>query len=372
MKIFCKLWANALIVLLVTVGACKSQIRQELVFEPHIATKDKDSERLVARQVVLITNDDDNEIEKRLKNDPQLEEKLHKILVTRGGKQPIIDKIRGFLSISDKLLFWNRTIGSGELHEDAEIAVKLALEDGGASETHVSINEYNPKLIWQRTFQNDKTSFLSKVTFGTASALIYTVVPGRLVYFPGEHYNPFADTVVLYSNNLDIALHEAGHAVDFSEKQKKGIGPGLYTLGRFLFPIQLYQEAVANDKAFKFLKEHGTSEDVASAYALLFPAFGTYLASAIFASNGMISMIKTAQGREATKLTKWLDDKAAAIAEWKIFRKQGAPASATRLGTKAMKFAIVIPVIVAAHIVGRVMGAFVKTPYEKPVNPKLK
>jgi len=83
-------------------------------------------------------------------------------------------------------------------------------------------------------------------------------------------------------------------------------------------------------------------------------------------------MIKTAQGREATKLTKWLDDKAAAIAEWKSFQKQGAPASATRLGTKAMKFAIIIPVIVATHIVGRVMGAFVKTPYEKPVNPKLK
>lgn len=367
MQSFSNLWVNVSITLLVVVGACKSQIRQEPVFEPRLATEG--SGKLVARQVVLMTSSDDNEVEKRLKNDPQLEERLHKILITRGGEHPIIDKLRSFFTIPLKLIFWNRSVGSGELHEDAEIAIKLALEDGGASETHVSINEYNPKLIWQRTFQNDKTSFLSKVTLGTATALIYTVVPQRLFYGVGEHYNPFADTIVLYSDNLDLALHEAGHAIDFSEKHKKGIGAGLYSLGRLLFPIKLYQEAVANGKAFQFLKEHGTSEDVASSYALLFPAFGTYLAGAIFTSNKLISKIKIARGREATRLSKWLNNVADAMSKWRASRTHGGRITSS---SKAMKFAVVIPVIVAAHIVGRVMGAFVKTPYEKPINPKLK
>ena len=370
-----------------SVTACKPIVRQEPLFEPSIATKDDG--KLVARQVVLLTNESESEIEKRIKNDPQLEEKLHQVLVTRGKEHKIVDTLRSFFSWPEKLLLWNRTVGSGELHEDAEIAVKLALADGGSTSTHISINEYDPKIIWQRTFQNDKTSILSKVTFGTLIALIYTVIPGRLFYGVGDHYNPFADTVVLYSDNLDIALHEAGHAIDFSEKQKNHIGPGLYSLARFFFPITLYQEAVATGKAFEFTAEHGASEDVRSSYALLFPAFGTYLAGSIFAANGMIDVGKKLAGKEQTRLTKWLNRRAEGMADWwksKAFKmtgegtahvnyedlakfKESAPA-VKKLGVRAMKFAIIIPVIVAAHIVGRVMGAFVKTPHETPINPK--
>ncbi len=343
-------------------------MRQEQYFEPRIATKD--AGQAVARQVVLLTSEPDNEIEKRLKNDPQLEEKLHQILVTRGKKNKIVDTLRGFFTWSQKLLYWNRTVGSGELHEDAEIATKLALVDGDSASTHISINEYNPKIIWQRTFQNDKTSILTKLTFGTIYALVYTVIPGRLLYGFGDQYNPFADTVILYSDNLDLALHEAGHAVDFSEKQKKHLGPGLYTLARVFFPIMLYQEAVATGKAFKFTAEHGASEDLKSSYALLFPAFGTYLAASIFTANGMVSKIKTLRGKETTRMTKWLDRKAEAMANWKGFKGAAGSLGAERLGTKAMKFAIIIPVVLGAHIVGRAMGAFVKTPHETPINPK--
>ena len=351
------------------------------MFEPSIATKD--SGKPVARQVVLLSNSNDDEIEKRIKNDPQLEEKLHQVLVTRGKEHKIVDALRSFFSLPAKLLLWNRTVGSGDLHEDAEIAVKLALADGGTADTHISVNEYNPKIIWQRTFQNNKTSILSKVTFGTMSALVYTIIPGRLFYGGGDHYNPFADTVVLYSDNLDIALHEAGHAVDFSEKQKKHIGPGLYTLGRYFFPIKLYQEAVATGKAFEFTAQHGASEDVRSSYALLFPAFGSYLAASIFSANKMIDFGKKLAGKEETRLTKWLNKRAEGMEDWwkyKVFKRTGEETAninvistagrGRKLGVSAAKFAIIIPVIVAAHVVGRVIGAFVKTPHETHINPK--
>lgn len=365
-----KKWGSLMVVVF-AVTACKPLVRQSPNFEPQVATEN--SGKLVAKQMVLLTNESDDAIERRIKNDPQLEEKLHQILVTRGKENKIIDALRSFFSWPAKLLLWNRTVGSGELHKDAETAVRLALDEGASPDTHVSINEYNPKLIWQRTFQNDKTSFLSKITLGTWSALIYTVVPGRLLYGAGDHYNPFANTVVLYSDNLDVALHEAGHAIDFSEKQKKHFGPGLYSLARFFFPVALYQEAVATGKAFKFTKEHGASEDVKSSYALLFPAFGTYLAGSIFAANGMIEFAKQRMGKDSTRMTKWFDRRAKAMSEWKIFRKTMQPAEAKSLGklaTKAMKFAIILPVIVGAHIVGRVMGAAVDTHNKTPINPK--
>lgn len=358
-------------------------MRQELVFEPSIATKD--AGQPVARQVVLLTSESNSEIEKRIKNDPQLEEKLHQVLVTRGKENKIVDAARSFFSLPAKLLMWNRSVGSGELHEDAEMATKLALVDGDAAGTHISINEYNPNIIWQRTFMNDKTSLLTKLTFGAMTALIYTVVPGRLLYGLGDHYNPFADTVVLYSDNMDVALHEAGHAIDFSEKQKNHIGPGLYTLGRYFFPIQLYQEAVATGKAFEFTAEHGASEDLKSSYALLFPAFGTYLAGSIFAANAMIDAGKKMAGKEETRLTKWLNKRSDALKSWwqtQAFKKTGEGTAFVKfedfkkyggvgkITARAAKFAIIIPVIVAAHVVGRVMGAYVKTPNESPINPK--
>ena len=380
MKITAKMSLVSVIALVFAVTACKPLARQTSDFEPRVATKD-DAGKHVAKQVVLLTNESDSAIEKRLKNDPHLERKLHQVLVTRGKENKIVDTLRSFFSIPMKLLLWNRTVGSGELHKDAETAVKLALAEGGVSaDTHISVNEYNPKIIWQRTFQNDKTSILSKVTLGTLSALIYTVIPGRLIHglrglpgAEGDHYNPFADTIVLYSDNLDIALHEAGHAIDFSEKQKKHIGPGLYTLARFFFPIGLYQEAVASGKAFKFTKTHGASEDVRSSYALLFPAFGTYLATSIFLANGMIDVAKKRMGKDSTRLTKWLNARAQAMGEWKLFNRfKGAEGTTTRkLTHKAMKFGVILPVIIGAHIVGRVMGAAVDTKNNTPINPKL-
>ena len=171
---------GSIVALVFFVTACKMHTMRAPEFEPLVAMEDRGQP--VAKQVVLLTSETDDEIEKRLKNDPQLEEKLHSIMMTRGRKHSIIDKVRSFFSLPAKLILWNRTVGSGELHKDAETAVKLALADGGTTDTHVSINEYNPKIIWQRTFQNDKSSILTKLTFGTMNALIYTVIPGRLLY----------------------------------------------------------------------------------------------------------------------------------------------------------------------------------------------
>ena len=280
------------------------------------------------------------------------------------------------------------------MHEDAETAVKFALLEGDSLDTHISINEYNPKLIWSRTFKNDKASFLAKITLGTLAAIIYTVIPRRLV--AGDAYFPIADTVVLYSDNMDIALHEAGHAIDFAEKHKVGIGPGLYNLGAIVFPIRLYQEAVATGKAFEFTAEHGASEDLQSSYALLFPAFGTYLAASILSANKLISKYKDKRGKEVTRLTKWLRTKTDDLLMWQAERgllkhgslkqiqeaveQYGADAhkhirsftakKAFKSSKKLVNLMLIIPVVITAHIAGRVMGATVKTPNDQAINPK--
>ena len=63
------------------------------------------------------------------------------------------------------------------------------------------------------------TSYLAKITMGNLNALIYTITYGRLTGGTGDGYDPMSDTLVFYSDNLDITLREAGLAVDHDEKK---------------------------------------------------------------------------------------------------------------------------------------------------------
>ena len=95
-------------------------------------------------------------------NDPQLEDKMQAITVSRGDEKPMTDKLRSFFTIPRKLMLWNKEIGSGELKEESEEVVRAFLAENDVTSTHISINEYNPKLIWKRMHENKNTSFLAK------------------------------------------------------------------------------------------------------------------------------------------------------------------------------------------------------------------
>ena len=70
-----------------------------------------------------------------------------------------------------------------------------------------------------------------RYTIGILSVARYTIIPERLFAgFPipwigsgGDHYNPYTNTVSIYSGNRSISLHEGGHAKDFSEIEKPAL-----------------------------------------------------------------------------------------------------------------------------------------------------
>jgi hypothetical protein len=88
----------------------------------------------------------------------------------------------------------------------------------------------------------------------------------------GDHYNPYTNTIHLFSDDPAIALHEAGHAVDFAKQAQ----PGYYAVGRIIPPVTLHQEQVASDIAIQHLKDQGDRSGELHAYQTLYPAFGTY------------------------------------------------------------------------------------------------
>jgi hypothetical protein len=93
----------------------------------------------------------------------------------------------------------------------------------------------------------------------------------------GDHYNPFTNTVHLYSDVQGIAVHEAGHSKDFARRRYKGTYAAFY-----LLPVTpLWYEAIATNDALSYLRVEGTLSDEQAADRILYPAYGTYVGNSL-------------------------------------------------------------------------------------------
>ena len=349
-------------VVLIILFSCKSSVRQMPYFEPSAVTQEAGKQ--VAKQIVLLTSTSDSDLEKRIKSDPRLEEKLNELLVSEGKRRVISNALRSLLSVPKQLLLWEAMDAANDWYYEAAAEFELALAEDGSLPTDIAVDEYEPEIIWERTFDNAKTSTLAKLNFGMLNALIYTVVPDKTLY-KAEDANLFTDTVVIYADDLDAFLNKVERAINISEKRQMEIGEGWYTLGRLLSPVRLYREAMHLGKAFAFSQRQGVSGDGQSSVDLVFTAFGAYLATAIFVGDEIVSMAKAATGRNITGLSKWIHDKAEATSKWKVFSRaknvDWGEQHVARFSRRAIRLGLALPIVIAAHIVGRVMGTTVDT-----------
>lgn len=105
--------------------------------------------------------------------------------------------------------------------------------------------------------------------------LQYTAFPGR--FFGGDHYNPYANSINLYSDIPAIAVHEGGHTKDFSGRKWKGT----YAFAYQIPFVNLYHEARASNDALGYLREHENYVLQREGYRIMHPAYGTYIGSNI-------------------------------------------------------------------------------------------
>jgi len=95
-------------------------------------------------------------------------------------------------------------------------------------------------------------------------------------FFGGDAYNPYTNTIYLYSDIPVVALHEAGHSKDFGRREYKGLNAAIYSL-----PLaSLYYEANASSDALSYLQCRDPERQKA-AYKLLYPAWSTYVSGNI-------------------------------------------------------------------------------------------
>lgn len=196
--------------------------------------------------------------------------------VSRGGSVPPIDFLGNILSLPAKLILWNWQFNSHAISEETESKLTQYLEARNLpafEDTHYRLNQYSPLSDIKAVFKNKHIVWPYRILIGLPVTLITDVLlPGRL--FPwGDYFNPYNNTVHLYSNDPTIALHEAGHAYDFADFRFKGT----YALLRMVPFMDLYQEWWATDEAIDFLEETGDRATELRAYKTLWPAYGTYV-----------------------------------------------------------------------------------------------
>ena len=194
--------------------------------------------------------------------------------VQRGNPRPVLDTVGWVIGVPNKILLWNRRVDSHNISPRTEEVITDYLAANGLSSTRVRLNQYAPVDDWKRLTRNDRVAAPWRYTFGAVATLGETILPGRL--FGGDHYNPFTDTIHIYSDVPAIALHEAAHAKDFARRYYKGTYAVIYVLP----VVPLFHESIATGDALAYANEHLPTHELEESYNILYPAYGTYIGSA--------------------------------------------------------------------------------------------
>ncbi len=144
--------------------------------------------------------------------------------VDRGRPVKFVDFIGHYIfSLPSKLILWNWKVENHKISPETERILNIYLADNQLSNVKVRLNQYAPGGEWRRLFKNRTVGAGWRYTIGFISVLFYTIFPGRV--FGGDAYNPYTNTIYLYSDLPEIALHEGAHAKDFAIRKHRAAMP---------------------------------------------------------------------------------------------------------------------------------------------------
>ena len=187
--------------------------------------------------------------------------------VVRGRKIAWLDRTGSVLGSINKLALWDRRADNHDVSRSTETAVVSYLQQHGLGNTLVRVNQYAPIDEWRRLTSNKRIAAPWRYTFGAYDWLKYTLIPGRLM--GGDWYNPFTDSVHIYSDIPAIGLSKAAYAKDVHSRTL----PGTYASFQDAPLIGLYHEKIANAEVINHIKKHGNPTQLAEAKRILEPDF---------------------------------------------------------------------------------------------------
>lgn len=191
-----------------------------------------------------------------------------------GTKAPIIDGIGWVFGIPRKILLWDRRADNHNVSWDTIDEVASYVDCRGLHDTKVRVNQYDPGGEWKRLVANKEVGAGWRYTAGALSTLGYTVFPGRI--FGHDNYNPYTDTLSIYSDAPPLALAEAAYAKDVSQRNY----PGTYATVQHLPMVAMWHETLATKETLRYTSAEGSGNEPAKVRRLLYARYGMELGGA--------------------------------------------------------------------------------------------
>ena len=194
-----------------------------------------------------------------LNSDPQFE---------HGKPHKVVDAVGWVFGIPKKIVLWDRRAVNHNVSPETEQRLAQYLQDNGLSTTKVRINQYDPVGEWQRLRANKEVGAGWRYTVGAFGTLGYTLIPGRL--FGVDRYNPYTDSIYIYSDIPCIAQEQAGHAKLVHGRQH----PGTYATVTSLPVVRLWPAKQMKNDVLDYTLATGTPTQQDEATRVLYAEFG--------------------------------------------------------------------------------------------------
>lgn len=185
-----------------------------------------------------------------------------------GQEAPIVDGLGNLVGIPRKLLLWNRRVKNHRVSARTEDQLRRFVEHNELAGVKVRVNQYAPIDEWRRLIENDQINPLLRYTAGTVSMLGYTLVPGRV--FGRDEYNPYTNTVSIYSDVPSLGIAELAYAKDL----RRAKHPSWYALSQEFAGLDMIHSTRSTQDALDYLAVQGSFEDLREGYQVLYPAMG--------------------------------------------------------------------------------------------------
>ena len=202
-----------------------------------------------------------------------------------GADAPIIDGIGWVFGIPRKVLLWDRRADNHDVSQGTVDEVATYVDIRGLHDTKVRVNQYDPVGEWKRLVANKEVGAGWRYTAGAISTIGYTIFPGRL--FGRDQYNPYTNTLSVYSDAAPLALAEAAYAKDVAERNY----PGTYATVQYLPVVAAWHETLATQETLRYTAVEGSQDSPEKVRRLLYARYGTEI-------GGAVSDVVTASGAE--------------------------------------------------------------------------
>lgn len=207
------------------------------------------------------------------------------VSIEYGEHRPILDGVGWAIGIPRRILLWDKRVDNHQVSTETVAQVSDYIADEGVNGVKLRVNQYAPLDEFRRLRDNERLHAGWKYTFGLGEWLGYTLFPGRV--WGGDSYNPYTNTLSIYSDVASLGIVEAAYAKDVQNQDY----PGLYASSQTLPIVAMWHETKATNETLTYVALRGTRHEQNETKKLLYARYGMELGGEIGGlqqANGLV------------------------------------------------------------------------------------